>query len=167
MALPYSESYAGRDIKCEESDCDRTAFARGLCHMHYKRWWRTNPSGLHQYGPNCTVNGCSRPHKSKGFCDPHYKRWLRHGSTDKRRRSPGEGHLRHDGYKHYGAGRKHILEHRIVWEAEHGPIPPGMVIHHRDGNKLNNTIDNLEMMTNAEHMRHHAIERFRVKRGVA
>lgn len=45
--------------------------------------------------------------------------------------------------------------HRAVWEAEHGPIPAGHHIHHRDGNKLNNEISNLECLSHGEHQRHH------------
>ncbi len=37
--------------------------------------------------------------------------------------------------------------HRLVWEAFVGPIPEGMQINHKDENKLNNSIDNLEIVT--------------------
>lgn len=43
--------------------------------------------------------------------------------------------------------------HRAVWEKEHGPIPDGREIHHIDGNPLNNTLENLECLTPAEHRR--------------
>jgi hypothetical protein len=39
------------------------------------------------------------------------------------------------------------LEHRIVWEQHNGPIPKGMHIHHIDGVKTNNNIDNLSLVT--------------------
>ena len=32
----------------------------------------------------------------------------------------------------------------LIWEKIMGPIPPGMVIHHKDENRLNNDISNLE-----------------------
>jgi hypothetical protein len=41
--------------------------------------------------------------------------------------------------------------HRLIYESEHGPIPEGHVIHHKDNNKLNNRLDNLEMMPTYEH----------------
>lgn len=47
-----------------------------------------------------------------------------------------------------------VLAHRVIWEAINGPIPEGMFINHRDGDKLNNAIDNLEMVTHLENMRH-------------
>lgn len=46
----------------------------------------------------------------------------------------------HSKYKHY-------LVHRLIWEAFNGPIPDGMVINHKDENKLNNCLDNLEVCT--------------------
>jgi hypothetical protein len=45
--------------------------------------------------------------------------------------------------------------HRRIWEDHHGPVPSGFHVHHRDGNKRNNSLDNLELLTAAEHMSHH------------
>lgn len=39
------------------------------------------------------------------------------------------------------------LIHRLVWEAFREPIEKGMWVNHKDGNKLNNHIDNLEVGT--------------------
>lgn len=33
----------------------------------------------------------------------------------------------------------------------YGPIPKGFIIHHKDGDKTNNSIDNLELMSRARH----------------
>jgi hypothetical protein len=37
------------------------------------------------------------------------------------------------------------------------PLGPGEVVHHKDGNHLNNSPENLEVMTQAEHMREHGL----------
>ena len=37
--------------------------------------------------------------------------------------------------------------HRLIWEAFNGPIPKGLQINHKDENKLNNCLSNLEMVT--------------------
>src|SRR5215469_17385379 len=42
--------------------------------------------------------------------------------------------------------RRPVLLHRKIWETHRGPLPKGVHIHHRDGNKANNQIDNLEPM---------------------
>lgn len=56
---------------------------------------------------------------------------------------------------HY-CGKK--LLHRMIWEHYKGPIPKGHVIHHKNGNKMNNTIENLECMSHAEHCRLHRLK---------
>ena len=46
--------------------------------------------------------------------------------------------------------------HRLIWEDYHGKkIPEGYVVHHIDGNKLNNDIGNLKLMNHSEHLSHH------------
>lgn len=44
--------------------------------------------------------------------------------------------------------KKHMRVHRLVYMAHKGAIPEGMQINHKDENKANNCIDNLELMTN-------------------
>lgn len=59
----------------------------------------------------------------------------------------------------YADGRKMIAEHVRVKELELGRrILPGECVHHKDGNKLNNSLDNLELMTFSDHSRMHSIE---------
>ena len=48
------------------------------------------------------------------------------------------------------------LLHRKIWEDFYGQkIPEGYVIHHKDENPKNNSIDNLQLMTAEEHIKHH------------
>ena len=47
---------------------------------------------------------------------------------------------------------------RHVFELENGPIPRGMGIHHKDGNKLNDRLDNFELVNKAEHLDKHRAE---------
>lgn len=51
--------------------------------------------------------------------------------------------------------RRTISRHREVWEQAHGPIPEGMIVHHRDHDKRNNALSNLQLMTPQDHARHH------------
>lgn len=46
-------------------------------------------------------------------------------------------------------------EHRVVWEEEFGEIPAGYVIHHINGVKKDNRIENLELKSRARHTSEH------------
>jgi hypothetical protein len=44
--------------------------------------------------------------------------------------------------------------HRMVAEAFLGPIPEGMQVNHKDGNRSNCDVSNLEVVTNSENRAH-------------
>lgn len=52
--------------------------------------------------------------------------------------------------------RKQRFEHVIVWENHSGPVPAGMELHHINGNKLDNRIDNLQLVSRLDHKRIHS-----------
>ncbi len=52
------------------------------------------------------------------------------------------------------AGRTYSL-HRLVWIQAHGPIPDGFVIHYRNHDRLDNRLENLELLTHQQHVQHH------------
>ena len=68
-----------------------------------------------------------------------------------------------NGYRSFSKGsratKKYEYEHRMVWKKFFGDIPKGFVIHHKDGNKLNNDISNLVLMNAKEHAQMHAKQR--------
>ena len=45
----------------------------------------------------------------------------------------------------------YVFEHVLVWESVYGPVPKGSHIHHRNGVKHDNRIENLEMLTPKAH----------------
>lgn len=47
-----------------------------------------------------------------------------------------------------------VAAHRLVWSAARGVIPEGLQINHRDLNKQNNCLDNLELVTGKENVAH-------------
>jgi len=63
--------------------------------------------------------------------------------------------LRKDGYYTGTIAGKNMLVHRYVYEKEHGSIPRGHNVHHIDGDKGNNKIGNLVLLTPIEHARTH------------
>lgn len=50
--------------------------------------------------------------------------------------------------------------HRYIWEKEKGIIPNGYHIHHIDGNKNNNDINNLDCISAKEHLKKHGYDNF-------
>ena len=60
------------------------------------------------------------------------------------------GYWRHSIYK-----SNNILLHRYIWEKHNGSIPEGYVIHHIDGDKSNNNIENLQKLKYSKHLSIH------------
>jgi hypothetical protein len=49
---------------------------------------------------------------------------------------------------------KHFQIHKLVWMTYVGDIPDGLEVNHKDLNKSNPSLDNLELITHKENMRH-------------
>lgn len=56
------------------------------------------------------------------------------------------GHFRHS---------KGELLHRAIWVAHNGAIPDGLHVHHRNGDPGDNRIENLELLSPADHYARH------------
>ena len=60
------------------------------------------------------------------------------------------------GYVQIWNGGDPLLEHRVVYEKHHGPIPEGFHVHHRDENPRNNDPGNLELLSPGDHKKIHS-----------
>jgi hypothetical protein len=54
---------------------------------------------------------------------------------------------------HYKKGYAYILEHRFVWEQAHGKIPEKWYVHHLNGIRTDNRLENLVAVPPAKHDR--------------
>lgn len=111
----------------------------------------------------CAMPRCARFAYGHRLCHRHYQRWRRHGdATVLLRRANGTAAgvryaAHHKGYVMLGDGKGGLIaEHRVVWARHHGPIPPDFQVHHRNGVRDDNRIENLELLHIVAHTRHHA-----------
>ena len=152
-----------RGRTCDVDGCEKGAHHGAFCSMHTERKRRTGEVGSAEPRKDvsgiktCSVDGCGRTKYGLGFCTMHYARFKNDGTpgpVGTTRRKRGDGSIE-QGYRSFAVNGKREREHRMVWMAAHGPIPDEYVIHHKNGNKLDNRLENLEMMTRGEHRRHH------------
>jgi len=53
-------------------------------------------------------------------------------------------------------GTSRVRLHRYMWMKYYGEIPKGFEVHHKDGDKDNNEIENLELLSKKKHLKWHA-----------
>lgn len=72
---------------CSVEGCNRPAWAKGMCLMHYRRQRKHgDPGGAESLRPRggktCSVEGCDRRGTIHGMCTSHDYRWQTYGTTD-------------------------------------------------------------------------------------
>lgn len=156
---------------CKVDGCRRVAQSRGWCGTHYERWRLGRavnaPGDLRLRNPaaRCTVDGCEGRPSARGWCQKHYARWRAHGDPTVTERDYGSYRVTSpDGYiriwcpGHPAAHADgYALEHRKVVIDAGIEIPDGWHVHHRNHDKTDNRLENLEVLSPAEHQSEHAL----------
>lgn len=77
------------------------------------------------------------------------------GQTPKNHKPVGSTRINKDGYLEIKVAEpsKWKLKSRVVWESVHGEIPKNYVVLHKNGNSLDDDIDNLVLMSRSELLR--------------
>lgn len=91
----------------------------------------------------------------RGWCKKHYQRWARYGDPISMKiRERGEGRLTAKGYLEVMVDGVRLKEHVRVAERVLGrTLPTNAVVHHVDGDKLNNVPNNLVICPNDQYHR--------------
>lgn len=142
---------------CMFDGCNRLARHGKLCYGHYSQRRRGAPlSPLKEYRPrtsdrSCGFAGCPGERLAGGLCSGHY----RQKSLGKKLTSlrVAEGWTNAQGYRevyakeHPNATSKgSIFEHVLVMSESLGrPLLPGENVHHKNGVRDDNRIENLEL----------------------
>ena len=91
----------------------------------------------------------------KGLSEKH-KEHIKKGMFNYFDKKGRTGTICKNGYRMITINNRRVYEHRLVWEQHNGEIPKGYQIHHINGDKLDNRIENLEMISNSEHQKQHS-----------
>ena len=104
----------------------------------------------------CSVENCGKPVHGRTFCDKHYQRFKFHGDPLKTITNIGQPTLTKNGYLVRRINRKTALVHRLIMEEYIGrKLFPSEVVHHINGIRTDNRIENMEITTNAQHSSFH------------
>lgn len=138
---------------CQVPNCSDRVKARGLCSFHYGRQLRgisfDKPRKIDGKYTSCSVKGCHRSHYCRGWCHAHYKRVQLYGNPqiDKPlQQRTNKGFTYVEGYRCIRIKGKRVQEHRLLMEQHIGrPLFSDETVHHINGVKDDNRIENLEL----------------------
>jgi hypothetical protein len=144
-----------REGCCSAPDCNKKVLAKGLCSQHYQQVLAKKQK------TNLCACGCGEKTKYK-FVHGHHTK-LFSSEEQSRRGKMNNGDTQRKRFDGITTGyRKHLgrHKHRIAAEEMLGRLLLlGEIVHHIDHDKTNNDPSNLQVMTQAEHVRLHMLER--------
>lgn len=156
------------DATCAVDGCRQPVDARGWCHGHHQRWLRggdvvaDEPLARRKQPDTCQAADCEREPHAQGWCRTHYDRARASGDPapqDPIKTAAGRGSISH-GYRkipgpaelrHLTDGETPVGEHRLVMARHLGrPLEPDESVHHRNGVRTDNRIENLELWSTSQ-----------------
>jgi hypothetical protein len=158
---PTRQRWYGAD--CLEDGCERPIHARGYCGMHYGRLSSNGDPKLvkrvSKYLGNCKAiyqdnTQCSKDAYCKEYCKKHYQQWRRYGDpfADKAKKLDPKNYVKVFQPQHPNSNKAgYIMEHRLVMSNKLGrPLYEDENVHHINGNRHDNRLENLELWSHAQ-----------------
>ena len=90
-------------------------------------------------------------HYKEARCRPCRNRYMAQFQIGEHNPTWKGGRSMRKGYVTVLVGGRHRDEHRVVWEEANGPIPNGYVVHHVNGTKTDNRLENLLAVPRHQH----------------
>lgn len=111
----------------------------------------------------CEIPACETKHYMKGYCLKHYRRFQRYGNPLKKVKADYySGTINKNGYRMIQKNYEVKAEHRWIMEEYLGrKLLSTEIVHHINENKLDNRIENLQIMKITEHLRLHKTGKYR------
>jgi len=156
-------------MNCQITGCGKAAKARGLCNTHYERrrlgfdnWDSLDDLRvINKRLTICSVSECDTrvADTESGLCGKHRYRQRRHGSTsDDAVRQRSGRRIGDNGYVYLfqpdhplAMAHGYVAEHRAVAFAAGLLDEPAMHVHHVNGDKTDNRLENLDVLSPSEH----------------
>lgn len=148
---------------CIIEGCEKNRYGNGYCRPHwYGNKQYGDPLAVREYlkgggTGKCSIEECHRLVRAKRFCTKHLDRFTKYGSPYiTKYATPGSGHINKRGYKIIRCDGKAGFEHKFIVEQKLGrSLTNNEDIHHLDGNKLNNHLNNLIVLSKSDHSKLH------------
>lgn len=159
-------------MKCSIDNCNKKARNYGLCNTHASYARR---HGLLPNAKKCSIDDCNNYAYCKGFCSSHYQRFKKYGDpiapsiktrdfkcslgTIRKERPSDNPYLVIKISETGDKSTDWVYHHRYIMEQHLGrKLKRNEYVHHKNGNKQDNRLENLAITDSTRHARHHFSE---------
>lgn len=159
-------------MKCSLDSCEREIYCKDFCEKHYRRILKHGDVNHGRYRHRPEPRPCetcrniftpSRKRFEAKFCSKSCQGKSPAGQERARKMGKENAEKISKALRGRGNGKSYKKymgrhEHRMIAEKIIGrALLKGEVVHHKDGNKLNNSPDNISITTQSQHIKEHGI----------